>query len=239
MVGLRTILIFVTAVVFLAIGLVIVSRQKEARGMLRSAKICITLAAFSVSAAFLVEVISALSYEFVHNDLLVKQLYVFNNLFAMLALAFLSSFSVLATYGGRRRNLIAAIFVVMALIPPVYLSFTYSQATVKTIPEQPEPVFTAPPYADIFYAIFGGPLFIVPVALFTKSYIAARKRGDSVLGQRAAMMLSALLLNEVTYIVYVFGTGIVELAALITWIPIALFLLFAFLKITSIVKPKT
>lgn len=239
MVALRTILILVNGLVFLAIGFTIMFRQKEARGSLRLAKISVTLTAFSTTGSFLTEFVSALSYASnPQNELLVKQLYVLVDFFAMLVLAFLASFAVFATYGGPRRNLIAVLFFAMALVPPIYLTFTYGLAVVSPSAEPEVFDLTPPPYTHVLYACLGIPLGLVPFVAFAKSYIAARKRGDKVLSQRAAMMLSAVALNEAMYLVYVFWSGIVELAALMVWIPVALFLLFAILRITSPVEPK-
>nr|MDO8100802.1 hypothetical protein [Candidatus Njordarchaeota archaeon] len=238
MVALRTALVLVNALVFLAIGFTIMLRQKEARGSLRLAKVSVILAAFSTAGSFLTQAASALSYSAgPQNELLVKQLYILEDLFAMLVLAFLASFAVFATYVGPKRNLIALFFFIMALIPPIYLTFTYGLATISPGAEPEVFDFTAPPYTYVFYACLGIPLGLIPIGAFAKSYITARRSGNKVLSQRAGMMLSAIALNEATYLVYVFWSGIVELAALMVWIPVALFLLFAILKITSPVEP--
>jgi hypothetical protein len=239
MVALRTVVILLNALLFLAIGFILMLRQKEAKGSLRLAKLSVVLAAFSTAGSFLAEVASALSYaQGPQNELLVKQLYVIEDLFAMLVLAFLASFAVFATYRGPRRNLIVLLFFAMALIPPIYLTFTYGLATVSPTAEPEVFDITAPPYTYLLYACLGIPLGLVPVVAFARSYIAARKRQDKVLGQRAAMMFTAIILNEGVYLVYVFWSGIIELAALIVWIPVALFLLFAILKITAPLEPK-
>jgi hypothetical protein len=206
---------------------------------LRLAKVTVTLTAFCTAGSFLGEVISALVYAPIpENELLVKQLYVVVDLFAMLVLAFLASFAIFATYGGPRRSLIVLLFFAMALIPTIYLTFTYGSAIV--VPSAEPEVFdiTPPPYTYVLYACIGIPLGLVPFLAFANSYITARKRQDRVLGQRAAMMLWAVALNEALYLVYVFWSGIIELAALIAWIPVALFLLYAILKITTPLEPK-
>jgi len=239
MVALRTVLILVNALVFLAIGFTIMLRQKEARGSLRLAKVSVILAAFSTAGSFLTEAASALSYAAgPQNELLIKQLYVLEDLFAMLVLAFLASFAVFATYGGPSRNLITWLFFALALIPPIYLTFTYGLATISPSAEPEVFDFTAPAYTYLLYALVGIPLGLVPIVAFVKSFTTARRRGDKVLSRRVAMMLSAVTLNEAVYLVYVFWSGIVELAALMVWVPVASFLLFAVLKITSPVEPK-
>jgi hypothetical protein len=67
----------------------------------------------------------------------------------------------------------------------------------------------------------------------------ARRRGDKVLSIRAAIMLLALAMNEAVYLLYTFGTGLVETGALVAWTPIAVFLLFAVIKITSPIQRTT
>jgi hypothetical protein len=239
MVAIRTAIVLVNALLFLVVGFILIFRQKEAKGSLRLAKFSVVLAAFSTAGSFLAEVTSALVYAPIpQNELLVKQLYVVIDLFAMLVLAFLASFAVFATYQGPRRNLIVLLFFAMALVPPTYLTLTYSSATVLPGAEPEFFDFTAPPYTYILYACFGIPLGLVPIFAFARSYVAARRRKDNVSSQRAAMMFSAVALNETVYLVYAFWSGIVELAALIVWIPVALFLLFAILKITAPLEPK-
>jgi hypothetical protein len=107
MVSLSTVLLLINALVFIFVSLVIIFRVKEAEGSLKPAKISIALATTFAAAAFIVEAITALSSS---NELPPKQLFVVDNLFAMLAVASLSSFAILATYGGSRRNLLVAIF---------------------------------------------------------------------------------------------------------------------------------
>jgi hypothetical protein len=235
MVEFRTLLILTNSLIFVAVGLTLLVRVKEAKGSLRLAKISVVVAALCSASAFMTETVEALNYE---NELLIKQLYVFEDLFAMLVLAFLASFALLATYNNPRRNLIIILFFLMALIPPLYLSLNYNLAIVMAtgLPETYN--FTAPPLTHILYAFVGIPLGLVPILAFARSYMNARKRGDKILGQRAGIMFSAVALNEAMYLIYVFGGYIVEIASLIIWIPVAFYLLFAVLRITSPVEPK-
>jgi hypothetical protein len=216
------------AIMFIIVAVVMAARIKATRGSLRLAKASAILAALSTAGSFIFEVTSSLN----QDELLVKQLYVFVDLFAMLVLAFLASFAVIATHAGPRRNLFLVLFFAMALIPPLYLLTSYNEAYVVFI--EPEVFdFTAPPLTYPLYAIVGIPLGLIPIVVFIRSFMTARKRGDTVLSNRAAWMFSAVFANEAAYMIYAFGTGIVELAALVAWIPAAFLLLYAVLKITS------
>lgn len=230
MTAIRTLLLMAIAIMFIIVALVMAARIKATRGSLRLAKASAILAALSTAGSFIFEVVSSLNYQ---DELLVKQLYVFVDLFAMLVLAFLASFAVIATYAGSRRNLLLVLFFAMALIPPLYLLTSFNEAQILGVIEPEVLDFRAPPLTYPLYAIVGIPLGLIPIIVFIRSYMTARKRGDAVLSNRAALMLSAVFANEAAYMIYAFGTGIVELAALVAWIPAAFLLLYAVLKITS------
>jgi hypothetical protein len=241
MVELQTILIVADAVLFFIVGLVLFVRLREAKGSLFRARVCVVLASFSAGMSFVVSVLMALAADPSSTNLLLKQLYVFEDLFAMLILSLLASFAVFATYAGSRRNLIIVLFFLVSLIPPSYLTLNYNLASV-TFPIAGHPElfsFTSPPLTKIIYALCGIPLGLVPIVAFARSVVIARRRKDKVLSSRSAIMFSAVVLNEGVYLFYVFGYllgTISDLLSIIAWIPAALFLLFAVLKITSPVK---
>jgi hypothetical protein len=171
-----------------------------------------------------------------NGNLLLKQLYVFVDLFAMLVLSFLASFAVFATYAGSKRILIIVLVFLISLLPPSYLTLSYSQASVVVTSAHPELFdFTSPPLTHIVYAICGIPLGLVPMVAFARSLILARRRKDKVLTNRSALMFSAVVLNEAVYLLYVFAP-VSDVLSIVAWIPAALFLLFAVLKITSPIK---
>jgi hypothetical protein len=239
MVEFRTMLLLTIAVLFIVVAIVLFIRVKEAKGSLLRAKVSVILAALSATATFIVEVAMALAYDpfSLNQNLVVKQLYIFEDLFAMLVLAFLGAFAVFATYIGSKRKWIVLLIFIIALIPPSYLTFAYSQAIVNPVsPPQPEIFdFTSPPLTKIFYAICGIPLGLAPLVIFARSLVMARKRKDKVLSSRSAIMFSAVVFNEAVYLIYVFAP-IIDVVALVAWIPAALFLLFAVLRITSPVQ---
>jgi hypothetical protein len=238
-VELRTMLLLTIAVLFTVVAIVLFFRVKEAKGSLLRAKVSVIFTAFSAAAAFAIEVVMALAYDpsSLNQNLVVKQLYIFEDLFAMLVLAFLGTFAVFATYTGSKRKWIVLLIFIIALIPPSYLTFAYSQAIVTPVsPPQPELFdFTSPPLTKIFYAICGIPLGLVPIVVFARSLMMARKRKDRVLSSRSAVMFSAVAFNEAVYLIYVFAP-ITDVVSLIAWIPAALFLLLAVLRITSPVQ---
>jgi hypothetical protein len=239
MVEFRTMLLFTDAFLFIIVGFVLFIRVKEAKGALLRAKASVIMAALSAAATFLVEVAMALAYDpfSLNQNLAVKQLYIFEDLFAMLVLAFLGSFAVFATYAGSKRKWIVLLIFIIALLPPSYLTIAHAQAIVSPVsPPQPELFdFTSPPLTKIFYAICGIPLGLAPLVVFARSLIMARKRKDKVLSSRSAVMFSAVAFNEAVYLIYVFAP-IIDVVALVAWIPAALFLLFAVLRITSPVQ---
>jgi hypothetical protein len=224
---------------FMVVGLTLAARIKGAQGSLRYAKASVVMAALSVSAAFIIQVIMAFVYDpsSLNQNLLVKQLYVFEDLFAMLVLAFLGSFAIYSTYAGPRRKWIIALIFLIALIPPIYLTLDYAQATVALATDVVRPFdFTSPPLTKYFYAICGIPLGVTPVLMFARSLVAAIRRKDRVSTNRTAIMFSAVIANEAEYLLYVFAPFI-EIAVVIAWIPAALLLLFAVLRITSPIPP--
>jgi hypothetical protein len=156
-------------------------------------------------------------------------------------LAFLASFTIFATYRGKGRRLLILIIFITALIPTAYLTFTYNQIIVRTAPPEyaESYLLTLPPLTDILYASCGIPLALIPVLAFGNSLIQARRRRDKILTYRATMMFTALILNEIAYLLFVFFTGIILFATLLSWIPIELFLLFAVFRITSPPQPET
>jgi hypothetical protein len=158
----------------------------------------------------------------------------------MLVLAFLDLFAIFATYSGRWRRLIASFIFVVALIPTAYLASAWDQANVQQAPtDHPESyLLTVPQYTHILFVLCGTPLAVIPLLALGRSFIIARRIGDKVLGHRAAMMFSSVLLNEVAYAFFVFFIGLVELVTIILWIPIAFFLLYSVLRITSPLEPK-
>ncbi|WXG47373.1 MAG: hypothetical protein WED05_12055 [Candidatus Atabeyarchaeum deiterrae] len=233
MVSLAPLLMSTNAILFIAVGLILIARVREAKGSLLPAKISVVLATFSAAGTFITEAVSALNYQ---NVLLVKQLYPIEDLFAMLVLAFLVSFALFATYSGFDRNVVVVLVFLLALIPPAYLTLSYNEAVVGGIDEFGTLIFSSPPLTHILYAICGIPLGVLPILVFARTFLMARKRGDKMLSNRSAIMLSAVAVNEVCYLIYVFGGGIFSLGALIAWIPAAFFLLYAVLKITSSIK---
>jgi hypothetical protein len=238
---LKTTLLLVDTILFFIVGLVLYFRLKEAKGSLLRAKLSVVLTSFSASISFLISVIMALAADpySTNENLLLKQLYVFEDLSAMLVLAFLASFAVFATYAGSKRKLIIILIFLVSLLPPSYLILSYSQAIVK-FPSVPELFdFTSPQLTKIFYAVCGIPLGLIPVVAFFRSLITARRRKDKVLSSRSAIMFSAVVVNEGVYLFYVFGYVFgpqIDLLSILAWIPAALFLLFAVLKITSPIK---
>lgn len=238
-----TIMLLTNSLVFLLIGFTIMTRLREAKGSLRLAKISIAMTTFSAAAAFLMSIVEELVYDPLNaqSSQLVGQLFIPTNFFAMLVLAFLASFAVFATYNGGKRKLAVLLIFLVALVPTAYLSLTCNQIIVgQAPPDYPVSyVLTLPPLTLILFALCGIPLGVIPLAAFGRSFITARRRGDKVLGRRAAMMLSSYVLNATEYLVYAFSAGISTFVVLATWIPIALFLLFAVLRITSPVEPRT
>jgi hypothetical protein len=236
---LGTTLFIANSVAFLLIGFVFQVRLKEAKGSLRFAKISIVMAAFCAAGGFLITSLSQFAYDPLDSqNLLVKQLYVPANLFVMLVLAFLASFAVFATYVGRGRKLIVLLIFIASLTPTAYLALTYNGLSVApvtfSVPESYE--LTLTPEVMILFALCGIPLGLMPLVAFVRSFIMARRRGDKVLARRAAMMLSAVTLSLVALTMFVFPFGILRYAAVIIWIPIELFLLYAVLRTTSPVK---
>jgi hypothetical protein len=242
MIELKTILLSADAILFFIAALVLFVRVKEAKGSLLRAKVSVVLTAFSAALSFLISVVMALAADpySANGNLLLKQLYVFEDLSAMLVLAFLASFAVFATYAGPRRNLIIGLIFLVSLLPPSYLTLDYNLANVVVTSAHPELFdFTSPPLTKIFYAICGIPLGLIPVIAFARSLILARRRKDKVLSSRSAIMFSAVVFNEGVYLFYVFGYvfgPLSDLLSIIAWIPAALFLLLAVLKITSPIK---
>ncbi len=237
MVEFITMLFLINAFLFTLIGIVLIIRIRDVKGSLLLAKWTVVLTVFSAATTLAFEAIRALVYQNGQNGLLVKLLYVPQDLFAMLTLAFLASFSVFATYASPRRNLVVALLFLIALIPPTYLALTINEAVVTPTGEPESFNFIQPPLTHILYAICGIPLGLTPLLAFVRSFVMARRRGDKVLGTRAAIMLLAVAMNEAAYLLYTFGTGLVETGALVAWTPIAVFLLFAVIKITSPVQP--
>jgi hypothetical protein len=227
-------LLLINAIIFIFVSLIIIFKVKEARGSLRSAKASIVLATTFAAAAFIMEAITALNSS---NEPLAKQLYVFDNLFTMLAVASLSSFAVLATYVGSRRNLLAAIFYIMALSPPTYLVFTYDRLQFEFMGSGLYQVYIPSPGLAL-YIIFGIPLGVLPFLVLVKSFITARRRGDKSLIRRAALVLTTVTFNLLLLIIYVFGDADWGMVALIAWMPAVLLLLFSFLKTARPIEPQ-
>lgn len=235
MVSLSTILLVANALVFTTISLVIIFRVREAEGSLKSAKVSIALAATFTAAAFIIEAIAGLNYS---SEPLAKQLYVVGTLLTMFAMASLSSFAVLATHSGSRRNLIVGIFYVIALAPPLCLIFTYDQLYVVVMGTGLYEVFMAN-IVITFYEIFAVPLGVLPFLVLAKSSVDARRRGDKALSNRAALLLFVVTSNLLLLIIYAFGDVNLEMAALIAWIPAALLLLLSFLRMVKPIEPKS
>jgi hypothetical protein len=237
---LGTILFLATSIVFLVIGLIVAVRLKEAKGSLRLAKISVIMLSVSAAGSFLIKTVAQFAYDPspLSENLLVKELYVPIDLLAMLTFAFLASFAVFATYAGGRRNLIVSLIFLVALIPPAYLTLTYTEAVVGgPTPDTPESYQLAPPIGvTIAYALCGIPLGVLPLVAFGRSLIIARRRRDKVLSRRSTLMLSAIMLVEGAYLVFVFNSGLVELVSLVASIPAAIFLIFAVLNTTSSAK---
>jgi hypothetical protein len=239
MVAIETPLLLTIGLLFIAVAIILAARIKEAKGSLLYAKASVVLAALSVGAAFIVQVIMAIVYDpsSLNGNLVVKQLYVFEDLFAMLVLAFLASFAVYATYAGRWRKWIVLLIFLIALVPPTYLTIDYARAIVSPpVDVVREFDFTSPPLTKYFYAICGIPLGLIPILVFARALMAARSRKDKASTNRTAIMFSAIIANEAEYLLYVFAPSI-EVLVLIAWIPIAIFLLYAVLKITTSPKP--
>lgn len=129
---LGTALMLANSIVFFVVGLTITVRLKRAKGSLHLAKVSIVMAAFSAAAAFLIEVILQFVYDPSNPQswLLVRQLFVLDNLSAMLVVASLASFAVFATYSGGKRKLITLLIFVVALIPTAYLTLNYDLTVV-------------------------------------------------------------------------------------------------------------
>jgi hypothetical protein len=240
MIAIETPLLLMIGLLFVLVALILAARIKEARGSLLYAKASVVMAALSVSGAFLIQVVMAFVYDPSSSDenLLVKQLYVFEDMFAMLVLAFLASFAIYATYAGPWRKWIILLIFIIALTPTTYLAIDYPFAQVAPpvdIVKQFD--FTSPPLTKYFYAICGIPLGLAPILLFARSLTLSRRRGDKVSANRTAIMFSAVIANETEYLLYVFGGPSIEILVLIAWIPVALFLLYAVLKITSPLPP--
>jgi hypothetical protein len=235
MVSPSTMLLLINALVFIFVSLVIIFRVKEAEGSLKLAKISIAFATTSAAVAFIVEAVIGLSSP---NELPAKQLFVVDNLFAMLAVASLSSFAILATYGGSRRNLLVAIFYLMALVPPSYLMFTYTLLQFQFVGSGLYEVSIASPGLTLF-VIFGVPLGVFPFLVLAKSFVTARRRGDKALSHRAALLLSAVTANLFLFVIYVFGEANWEMIALIVWVPAALLLLYSFLRTARPIEPQS
>jgi hypothetical protein len=238
MVELETILILADGILFFVVALVLFFRLKEAKGSLFKARVSVVLAAFSAAMSFVVSVLMALAADpnSTNGNLFLKQLYVFEDLFAMLVLSFLASFAVFATYAGSKRSLIIVLIFLISLLPPSYLTLNYNLANVVVTSAHPELFnFTPPPLTHIFYAVCGIPLGLLPLAAFSRSLILARRRKDRMLTNRSAIMFAAVLINEGVYLFYVFAP-VSNVLSIIAWIPAALFLLFAVLKITSPIK---
>jgi hypothetical protein len=235
MVALPTMLLLVNALVFIAISLVITFRVREAEGSLKLAKTSIVLATTFAAAAFIVEAATGLSYS---NELLAKQLYVVVNLFTLLAVASLSSFAILATYGGSRRNLVVMVFYIMALAPPLYLMFTYEKLHFNFMGSGLYEVSIVNPGLTL-YVIFGVPLGVLPFLVLTKSYLTARKRGDKALSRRVAWLLFTVTSNLLLLAIYVFGDANWGMIALTTWIPVTLLLLLSFLRTVRPIEPQS
>lgn len=235
MVSLSTVLLLANASVFIAISLFIIFRVREAEGSLKLAKRSIALATTFAAVAFITEAITALNSS---DELLAKELYVIDDLFALLAVASLSSFAVLATYGGSGRNLLVVMFYIMALAPPSYLVFTYDRLLF---------VFTGSglyevlvPYPGLtLIMIFGVPLGVLPLIVLARSFVVARRRGDKALSNRAALLLTAVTSNLLLLAIYVFGDVNWGMSALIAWIPAALLLLLSFLRTAKPIEPPT
>jgi hypothetical protein len=241
MVAIETPFLLMIGLLFLVIGFALVARIGEAKGSLRYAKAMIVMAALSVSGAFLIQVVMAFMYNpspFDEN-LILKQLYVFEDMFAMLVLAFLASFAIYATYTGPWRKWVIVLIFIIALTPTTYLALDYASATVGPpldILKQFD--FVSPPLTKYFYAICGIPLGLAPVLIFARSLIAARRSGDKASTNRTAIIFSAVVANEAEYLLYVFGGMSLEIPVLVAWIPVAIFLLYAVLKITGPVRSR-
>jgi cytochrome bd-type quinol oxidase subunit 2 len=233
---LGTILFAANSFAFLIIGLIIMVRLREAKGSLRLAKISIASAAFCAAVAFMVITLSQFVYDpSGSQDLLVKQLYVPSNLFAMLVVAFMASFSVFATYSGGKRKMLILIFFLVALAPTAYLTLHYPDLSVSNpTPAMPESyTLSLTPVVIILFALCGLPLGMIPVVAFGRSVFVARKRKDRTLSRGATMMFLAVLLNFAVTVMFVFPFDILRFVALVAWIPIELFLVYALVKTTG------
>jgi hypothetical protein len=233
--SLPTMLLLVNALVFIVISLVIVFRVREAKGSLKLAKMSIALATTFAAAAFIMEAITGLVYS---NELLAKQLYIIINLFTLLAVASLSSFAVFATYSGSRRNLIVKILYVMALVPPLYLVFTFDRLYVVFMGSGLYEVSMLNPGLTL-YIIFGVPLGVFPLLVLARSFVIARRRRDKALSNRVALLLFAVTSNLLLLLIYFFGDVNWGMAALIAWIPAALLLLLSFLRTVRPIEPRS
>jgi hypothetical protein len=235
MVSLSTVLLLINALVFIFVSLVIIFRVKEAEGSLKPAKISIALASTFAATALIVEAITGLSSS---NELLARQLFVVETLFGMLAVASLSSFAILATYGGSRRNLLVATFYLMALVPPSYLMFTYDRLQFEFMGSGLYEVSMASPGLTLFI-VFAVPLGVFPLLVLARSFAIARRRGDKALSQRAALLLSAVTSNLLLPVIYFFGDVNWGMIAIIVWIPASLLLLFSFLRTARPIEPQS
>jgi len=226
-------LLLFNALLFTSISIFITFRVKETQGSLKPIKRSIVLATAFAAGALIMEILIPLS----SSDVLAEQLFVVDNLFAMLIVASLSSFALLATYGGSRRNLVVGVFYVMALVPPFYLAFTYHQLTFKVIDSQLYEA-TLPMIGLIFFVVFGVPLGAFPVLALARSFVIARKRGDKALSRRVVLLFSAVASNLVLLAIYVFGDVNAQMVALVAWVPAALLLLLSFLRTATPIEPK-
>jgi hypothetical protein len=235
MFSLPTVLQLVNALVFISVSILIIFRVKEATGSLKLAKISIVLAAGFAAVAFTIEAIIGLSSS---NMLLAEQLYVALILFTMLAVANLSSFAILATYGGSRRYLLVAISYIMALASPTFVAFTYNRLQFTFTESGLYDVSIPRPGIDI-YIIFGAPLGLLPILILANSLITARRRGDKALSLRAASLLSTVTTNLILAGIYALGDTNWGMGALIAWIPATLLLLISFLRTTKPIEPQS
>jgi hypothetical protein len=235
MITLPIVLLLTNAVVFIFVSLTIILRVREAEGALKPAKTSIASATTFAAIAFIMEAITALSSS---DEPLAKQLYVLDNLFTMLAVASLSSFTLFATYVGSNRNLLAALFYTMAIVPPTYLAFTYDRLQFQFMESGLYQVYIPNPGLALFI-IFGAPLGVLPFLMLAKSLVTARKRRDKASTRRAALVLSTITSNLLLLIIYVFGDANWGMVALIAWIPAVLLLLFSFLRTARPIGPQS
>jgi len=235
MASLWTALLLFNAVVFICISIFITFRVREAVGSLKPVKASIVLATAFAAGGFIMEILIPLCSS---DLLLAEQLFVFDNLFAMIVVASLSSFAWLATYGGPRRGLVVVLFYLMAFAPPFYLAFTYDQLNFVFVgPGLYEA--TLPELGLILFVVFGVPLGAFPVLVLARSLANARKSRDKALTQRVTLLLSAVTFNLVLLAIYVFGDINLQMDALLAWIPAALLLLLSFLRTAAPIEPNS